>query len=419
MSGLRELLRMGVRNVGRNRRRSLITGAMIAVAVASVVFFKGYTLGIEQVMLSGAVDSWAGALQIQREGYAEAQDFAPLHLDLPDEGPLPTAVQQVPNVRALVPRLRFTGHLSSGEGMATFMGLGMDAGGEAAVCPLGVGTRSQSSAFNALLEGQPLAGEDDGVVVAVELARGLGLKVGDPLTLQVRTKPGSIDTADTVVRGIFRLDDPMSNKLLVLVPLRLAQKVLHMKGRATAFAVGVGDLDGLDQTVGALRKALAGQEPPTRVLPWTEIVPFLRDTIELQSDTFGVVLVVVVLLVLVGVVNTMMMSVLERRREVGTLMAIGFRRRAILWLFLIESLGLGAVASMAGAALGSALVLATHSTGIGFAIPGGATILVHPELRPAHLALAITAALAGAVLAALFPAWRASRMRPIEALRTI
>lgn len=418
MSRAPDLIRMGLRNVGRNRRRSLLTGAMVAVAVGSVVFFKGYTLGIERMMVSGAIDSWTGALQVQREGYAEAQDFAPLHLDLPAQGSATATLLSSPNVKGVAPRLRFTGVLAGSDGTATFLGLGMDAAAEHVVCSLGMGSQSKAGSLNALVDGQALGNSDEGVVVAVGLAEGLGLKVGDPVTLQVRTKAGSMDTTDSVVRGIFRLDDPMSNKLLVLVPLELSQRLLHMQGRATTLVVGLHDTEMLDQAVSDLQAALKANDPPVRALSWMEIVPFLRDTVELQRNTFHVVLVVVVLLVLVGVVNTVMMSVLERRREIGTLMAMGFRRGAILGLFLIESFGLGLLAAAIGGAVGSVLVLTTRLTGIGFSIPGGASVLVYPELRLAHLGVAIAAALGGAVLAALAPAWKASRMQPIEALRS-
>lgn len=418
MSFTSEILRMAVRNVGRNRRRSLLTGAMIAAAVGTVVFFQSYTLGIEHMMVSNAVESLTGALQVQRQEYADAQDFAPLTLDLPADGQLLAEVRNTPGVKGVAPRLNFIGSLIAPTGSANFVGLGMNAESEAAACAKGLGRDSIAGAVNPLVEGAPLGGENEGVVVAVGLAKGLGLKIGDSVTLQVKTKAGSMDTADTVVRGFFRLDDPMGNKLLVLVPLALAQKVLHMKGRATSLIVGLHDTDALGPIAAQLTKSLEGSTPALRALPWWEIVPFLQDTVELQRDTFHVVLVVVVLLVLVGVANTVMMSVLERRREIGTLMAIGFRRWAIISLVVIENLALGLFAASVGAAIGGAVVLATQVTGLGFSIPGGNVVLVYPELRVEHFVMAIGASLAGALVAALWPAWRASRLQPVVALRS-
>ncbi|MGC4116427.1 MAG: FtsX-like permease family protein [Myxococcales bacterium] len=424
MSLLADLLRMGARNVGRNRRRSLLTGAMVVFAVAGVVFFKGYTLGIRRMMVAGAVESMIGALQIQREGYAEAQELAPLDLDLPeaagrDGTSLAQRVRAVAGVKAVAPRLRFAGLLGGSDGTTTIVGIGMDPERERDVCPLGMGVRTGSAgSFNALVDGAGLAGEDDGIVVASDLASGLGLKVGDPVTLQVRTRNGSMDTADTVVRGIFRFDDPSGNKLLVLVPLRLAQRLLHMDGRVTAYAVSLHDTEALVPVSAAVQAALAGQTPPAKVHRWTELAAYLRDVIELQDDVFGVVLGVVVMLVVAGVVNTMMMSVYERRREIGTLMSLGFRRRSIVLLFLIEAAWLGLLSAGVGALAGALLVLATSATGLAFAIPSGATILVYPELRLVHVAAAVAAALVGALLAASFPAYRASRLQPIEALRS-
>lgn len=421
MDHLRDLLRMGTRNVGRNRRRSVIAAAMTGIAVGCIVFFEGYTQGIENLMVRGAVESLTGALQVQRRGYAEAQDLAPLHLDLPQEGGLLTAVQGTPNVKAVTPRLRFTAQLSNGERSSVVLGLGLAPKTEAQVCPLGIGVvRDAPGSFNSLLSGQPLdASAPDGVLIAADLARGLGLEVGAPVTLLAQTRNGSLDTADATVRGVFRLDDPMSNKLLVLVGLDLAQRLLHMPDRATALAVAVHDEERLDETRAGLDRALAGVHGvDAQAHPWTELTPYLRDVIVLQRDIFNVVLVVVLLLVAAGVVNTTLMSVHERRREIGSLMAMGFRRRSIVMLFLIEAAALASLASLAGAGLGTGLVVALQHTGIGFPIPSGTVLLVYPEVRSAHLLLAVGATSLVALAAGLWPAYTASRLHPVEALRS-
>jgi putative ABC transport system permease protein len=411
---------MGLRNVGRNRRRSLIAGSMIALAVAGVVFFKGYTTGIERMMLDGAVSSLNGAFQVQRQGYAEAQDLAPLDLDLPEGQGVEALVLAHPNVKAISPRLRFTGLVGNGDTSALFVGIALDPERERDVCPLGLGTHpADGAALNALVSGAPLSKDDEeGIVLATDLARGLGLEAGDPVTLQARTRAGSIEALEAHVRGVFRFDDPMNDKLLALVPLRLAQRLVHMPGRVTAFAVAVRDLGALDATVAALRAPLSSRSPAMGAHPWMELAPYLRDVIELQAGLFRAVLVVVVALVVAGVVNTMTMSVLERRREIGTLVAMGFPRRAILLLFLVEAAWLGALSAAAGVGMGIVSVAVARRAGIGFAIPSGARLLVYPEVHPAHLALAVAVALGGALVASVLPALRAARLRPIDALRT-
>lgn len=421
LSMLPELARMGVRNVGRNLRRSLITGAMIAVAVTGVVFFKGYALGIEKALVDMAVEGITGAMQVQRRGYIDSQDLGPLDLDLPDDQTIARALSAVPNVKAVAPRVLFTGFISNGDTSTMFVGLGIDPEKEIQVCPSGPGLTTRTSGgdgYNRLVDGQPLTSRDEeSVVLTQALATGLKVKIGDSLTLVARTQGGSTDSVDLTVKGVFQFDDPLGNKQFGVLPLAVAQKLLHMKSRATAFGVSVTDQAQLQQTAKHVSQALAGATPELAVFSWDTLAPYYRDVATLQDGMLDVVFLVVVLIVLAGVINTMMMSTFERKREIGTLMSMGFRRWAIVTLFVVESIWLAALSAVIGVVVGVTLVLLTHSTGIAFSIPAGGSILTHPQWRPQDALVALAGAILTAACAAMFPAYRASRLKPIDALR--
>jgi putative ABC transport system permease protein len=406
-----EVARMALRNVARNARRSVLSGAMVAVGVAAVLFAKAYLGGLQVLIQQGVVEAGHGALQVMHAGYASSQEMSPLNLSLPDDPALSQVLRQVENVRATAPRLRFMGMVNGNERTSAFNAIGVVPELEAEVCRWGPAAKTER------LVGSRLSGSDaNEVILGTELARGLGVELGDTVTLLVHTRSGSMDAVDLTVVATYRFDDLETNKRLVVVPLATAQKLLHLPGRVTSFTVAVDDLRRLDETVAAVRAALKRGPWPTEAHGWPTLQPRFRDLLVIQDAVLGVLLLIVFGLVLAGVVNAMLMSVYERTREIGTLMSMGFSPRRIAGLFLCEALMLGLFASLAGAALGLTLIAYTGARGIPFQVPGVGMVENHPSVALSFAALAVIGAVLGALAGGLWPAWRASRLQPVEAL---
>jgi putative ABC transport system permease protein len=154
------------------------------------------------------------------------------------------------------------------------------------------------------------------------------------------------------------------------------------------------------------------------VSTWRELLPFVDDGIaswRFMSNLFTGIFLFVALL---GIVNTMLMSVFERTREIGTMMSLGVRRRSILSLFLLEAGVIGCAGGLAGAVAGSALVFRVGRRGLHFHM-GNTSMHVQPWVDLKFLLVALLLATGGAVLAALWPALRASRLRPVQALASV
>ena len=321
---------------------------------------------------------------------------------------------------SVAPRLRFVGLLANGETSTGIVGIAIDPARDRRVCPKGPGSaaaRDPASPIG-LVDGRGLRDADEPVaVVAAGLAAALGLHAGARVTLLAQTASGATDAVDLTVAGIYRLPDPEEDKHTVVVALPIAQRLLHMPGRATALALAVRDPNAVADAVAAVRAAVADVTPELEVHPWGDLAPYHRDIVKLQDDVLGVVLAIVFVLVLVGVVNSMLMSVFERTREIGTLMSIGLRRRRILTLFLLESLALGSAAALVGIGLGVLLIGAAHAHGVGFDIPAVGRVLNRPTLAPIFVLYALGGAALAGVAGGVLPAVRASRLRPIEALR--
>jgi putative ABC transport system permease protein len=417
-----DICKMAFRNVARNVRRSLFTGAMVAIGVATIIFFRGYLVGLQEMIIDNLIKSRNGAFQVEQVGYGESLELAPLNLSLSTSSQIKPRLQQLANVEAITSRLYFVGLLSNGEDTTMFAGMGVEPHNELVVCPNGIASNrvidSGGKAYGLVAGVGAGAGGEDGVLIGVEMAVALHLKVGDTVTLTVTTRSGSTDAVDVLVTGIHRYSDPFENQHNIVVSLSLAQKLLHMENQVTSYVAKVAQRAQIESAVAAAKNALGETQPPVEVLSWSDLSPYYRDVIILQDDLFSIALAVVILLALAGIINTMMMSVFERRREIGTLMSIGFRRHQILGLFLLESLVLGIVSALTGVAVGFLIVSATHWQGIDFNIPAVGNITVRPVWRFGFLAAAMGWTLIGALLAGVYPAYRASRLKPVDALRS-
>jgi putative ABC transport system permease protein len=150
---------------------------------------------------------------------------------------------------------------------------------------------------------------------------------------------------------------------------------------------------------------------------WLDLSPFFRDIMALQNMVFGAVLVIIFVIVIAAIVNTSLMTVMERTREIGTLMALGYRRKHILLLFLGEASVIGLTGGIAGVAFVAVLMSILGRIGIVMKLPGQqvATVL-YPEVQPGFIAMVLGLAVGSALVAGLLPAWRASRMKPVQAL---
>jgi putative ABC transport system permease protein len=406
-----QVMRMALRNVMRNARRSMLSGAMVALGVAAVLFAKAYLSGLEMIIQEGVVEGGFGALQVMRQGYAQSHEVSPLDLDLQQDPLLEQKLLAVDNVKAVAPRMQFMGILSNGDISAVFTAFGIDPKREPEVCPKGPSVPSER------LTGSMFTDNDAAeVLLGTDIAKSMNIKIGDTVTLLVHTRSGSMDALDATVVGTYRYDDVEVNKRLVVAPLGLSQKLLHMQGRVTGYTVAVNDLHKLPETTLAAGNALAAGPWPAEAHEWSKMFPRYHDMTLILDAVLGALLLIVFGLVLTGVVNTMLMSVFERTREIGTLMSMGFSRSRIASLFLCEAFALGLIASVAGAALGAAITLYTHQHGIPFRVAGVGLVENRPILAVSFGLMAIAGAIVGALAGGLWPAWRAAKLQPVEAL---
>ncbi len=404
-----KLPRLALRNVGRNRRRSIITAVSIVFGVAMVLIVRGFTGGLSKMMIDDTVGGRIGAIQVHRAGYVENADAVPTRLNLPYSEAFRAKLAAVPHVTGVSGRVTFNGLVSNGSQQTMFVGRGMDMAHELEACP---------KARTLIAKGAALEPTDTtGVaLLGYELGESFRVEPGQMVTLQSTSPGGRSNALDLKVKGLTTSTLPFENKRAVTLPLDAAQRLIGLEGRVTEYVLAIDDLSNLDETADVLRANLG---PEYEVHTWRELQPFLRDLIVRQNFILGAIALVLFVVVLTGIINTMLMSVFERVREIGTLLAVGVRRRQVMQLFVLESAVIGAAGGLMGVVIGRTLLFAIAAKGIPFKLSGvsGENVL-RPFATVQFTAMAFTVAVLGAVFAALWPAFRASRLNPVEALRS-
>ena len=401
------LFLLALRNLTRNKRRTMITAGAVVFGAMAIVFLQGFVNGFIRLGIEASVLTKVAPIQVYRKGYIGADD--PLKLNLPTDPALVAKIAAVPGVNAVAPRIFFDGMVSNGAESTMFMATAIDPALEYKVCPMRKTQVARGSA--------PLApGHDGSVLIGKTLAEALGAKLGSTLVMQsAGPNAAGTNAIDIEVSGFLPTLNIIESKRMATVSLGFAQQLLRMDGQVTQYAVGVGDLAQVDAISAAVRAALG---PEFLVTTWREIDPRTAEQSTTLRWVLGFVGLVLFLLVATGIINTMLMSVHERVREIGTMLAVGVRRWQIMTLFLWEAVALGILGAAVGVAGGYAIVRAFERAGVKLNPPGGDMIVyVHPHIDFWFLGAVVVFAVIGTVLAALYPAWKASRLQPVEALR--
>jgi|CXWL01.1.fsa_nt_gi putative ABC transport system permease protein len=397
---------LALRNVGRNRRRTVITGAAIFVCVALVIILKGFITGTEDVMLADVVEGRVGALQVHQKGYVDNIEAVPTSMSMPYTPELVARIKAVPGVKGVTGRLQFSGLISNGKTQTMFIGRAIDVATEKQACPL---------ADAVLKSGQPLAAREHAALLGYELAKSFGVEAGATVNVLANSPEGRQNSLDVTVKGLTSSSFPFENKRVLTMPLETAQELLGMNGRVTEYAVAIDDITHIEKVRADLAQALG---PEFEVHTWSQLQTFVRDLIDRQAFIMRMISIVLFIIALTVIANTMLMSVFERVREIGTLLAVGVRRMQVLWLFILEAALLGVLGGLTGVIAGRLGLLAMTLIGIEFQLPGTSrTAVLAPHVTVAYVAGTVAVAMFGAILAAMWPSFRASRLNPVDALR--
>jgi len=403
------LLKLAWRNIWRNRRRTIISLLALAMGVMAIVALHSFRIATNDEMIRSITRGLVGDLQVHGAGYQDAPEMATM---VPD----PARVEA--EIATALPSARLEQRV---------LGAGLASAADVATAVLITGIEPDAPGTRGLLaieQGRGLApAPGHEAVIGRGLAQELGVGPGGELVVVGQAADGSVANDRFTVVGTADTGSAEGDASAVFLHLADAQELFALEGGVHQIIVRLPD--DADPAAAARRLRRSVDVASLEVLPWSEILPELQSAMAAKARNMRLVDVIVFLIVALGVLNTMTMSTFERTRELGVLASLGTRRRRILAMILLETVLLGLLGFAAGVALAFALLQGLGTTHLG-GLGGGTDIMgarvpetIRLTVRAAPVASAAVISLLTVVAGGVLPALRASRLKPVEALRHV
>jgi len=409
---LADILRIALRNLMRYRRRTYLTASLIAVGVTFVLLFLSASGSFQNLMIGQITDAMLGHIQVHKRGYMASIDSLPLNLNLEPEEvrQLTRVLSQTEGVSDFSPRLKFPAMLSNFMETTNIRINGVIPRRETAVIPLLPGRVREGN--TRLLKGE--------LYVPELLARGMQLKIGDLVAVIATNEDGLVNGKKFRVGAIIEsVTGPGGRD--GYMHLEDARDILRITDdQISEVAIRVSDFSRLEPVAEQIRHRLAGGaarngRPVFDVRTWEGLTPFVNISRMIDVMAFFIRLMLIAV-VLVSVMNVMIMAVYERIREIGTIAAIGTKPSRIRTLFLCEGFMLGILGTGAGILLTGLATLIINSLQISFNFGRQAGLILTTGLELNQVVLVSLIVIVVSTLAALQPAHKAARMKPVDAL---
>jgi putative ABC transport system permease protein len=409
------LLKIAIRNLMRYRRRTLLTSSLIMIGVVFVLVFIAVTGSIKGLLIGQITDSMLGHIQIHKKGYVASIDNLPLTITLTPKAmqTIENVIKDMPEVEAYSARIKFGGLFSNFTETTNIRLNGVVPERELKTVPL--------------LPERIIKGNKDlekgSILIPELLASGMKVTVGDTVVVIATNKDGSVNGKQFVVGGILEsVTGPGGRD--GYIHIEDAMEVLRMEQKEVSEVVlRLRNFDMLQDVYTSLTDSLSGKtneagKPIFEVHTWEKLSPFYNIAQMIDIMTFFIKIMLIAM-VLVSIMNVMIMAVYERMREIGTISAIGTMPGKILSMFLLEGLSIGIFGALIGDAIGCAIIYLLNISHITFNFGRQTGLLLEPHVGIADLLAVSVIVIIVSVAASLQPAFKASRMEPIYALRHV
>ncbi len=403
------LVLLSWRNIWRNARRSLIVLSSIVVGIIAVMLANSFSLGLAHQMLENQISLHTAHLQILHQRYVENPQ---LEYAFPQPEHLLAALDTLPQVAAAGIRLEQFGLLNSALNASGITFVGVQPERE----------QQLTTIARSIVRGTYLSGAPYEIVLSQETARKLEVLPGDKVVLMAADRWGEIRSEVATVVGIFRTFNSEFDQLYCFVSLPFLQQMLRADSLATAIAIRIRSVEHVE----AVKRQIASHlPPPLTVHTYRQLLPLLAYMIEMYAELMWIFYLIVGAAMIFGIVNTILMAVMERITEFGVFLAIGITPGRLFQMILLEALWIGILGAVIGTLAGTAVVQWLHTTGLNLAFFSeglralGVAAVVYPVLVPQQILNALVFVPLITVIGALYPAWKVYRLQPVEALRFV
>lgn len=409
-----KLSKIAWRNIGRNRRRSVLSIAAIAVAAMTITFFTSMIEGMQVDLSRNLINFYSGEVRVRNAGYDEHAQLNPLHLDVPEYRRTAEVILGTDGVEAVSPRIEFPARIYEDEESFRAFGVGYDPDYEGGYQDLAAVVR----------EGRlPEAGANE-AILGIRLAERIGAETGEKFTILSTTKNRGTNAITLTVTGIADFPVEALNETHFLTPLDRVRYFLRMDEGVTEILVKSEDrVDNaeLAERIGSrLENAdLSGLQ----AVPW-ERIGTSYGMVQMMNISYNFMAVFFFLLGSTVIITTTMMIVYERTKEIGTIAALGMTGREIVWLFFLEALFLALIGSGAGVAVGTGISAVLGKTGMdlsgameGIDLEISNVLFPRINLRAVVFTFAYSVGIAS--LVSFIPSRKAAKIEPVKALRVV
>ena len=401
------ILKIAFRNMLRQKRRTALTSLTMLGGFVLAAVSIGWSDGTYSFIINMFTSDRLGQIEVHRAGYMDEPTIYDTIKDYQHVGQI---IQSVEGVKSWAPRVYSAGLASLGDKTAGVRMIGMDP----------VLEEKATDFSRRVVEGTFLSGKPNETLLGRGLARILGARVGDGIVLLTQAADGSMANDIFNVAGIVDTGDETGDRLGLYLNLTDAQQFLVVGEEVHEIVIMVDNLKRVDEITGSIRKRL--DNPDLEVLPWQEFARSFYEAMRADQQGMWIMLFVIILIVAVGVLNTVLMSVLERIREYGLLKAIGTRPAQIIHLVLMELLVIVSISVALGGVLsvGVNWLISIHGIPIPMEITYGGMAFdrMYSEINARSLYIPAVTIIISAILVGVFPAIKAARTEPAKAMRT-
>lgn len=408
------LIAIAWRNIFRQKKRSSLTAFVIAIGIIMVILFLGASSAFKKVMIGEITDSMLGHIQIHKKGYMMNVDTQPLDMTIESkaEKKLLAELKKIPEITEVAPRLKFNGMVSNYDKSVAMKVAAVSIKEESIVSPnLTQRVEGIESLYNL---------KNNEIIIPETIAKSMELNIGEEIVFIATNASGSVNGMSYKIAGIISLSLGPEGKT-GYIRLDDAKELLRMDENIE-LAIRVKNIDNVkvvvEQIQGIINQSFLNKnkKPMLEVHPWQSLTNF-TSTLSIINIMTLFLQLILIFIVLFSILNIMIMAVYERTKEIGTMAAIGTIPSSILQIFVWEGFFLGIISSSIGSAIGIAINTLISSMNITYHFSRN-TLVLKPEVSILNIMVIILLVTLISTGASLFPAIKASKLEPVDALRS-
>lgn len=408
-----KLSKIAYRNIKRNRRRSILSGSAIAVATMMIVLMFSMINGMLTDIEWNVTSYITGDVRVRNIEFDKNEMFNPLHLNIPGAEKLIKEIEAIHETSIVVPRITFPGLVYRGEDSYKMQGVGVDFTKE---------LEFQNLAEHVVKGSIPEAGKND-VLMGYGLAEKMGLSIGDKFTIITNTVyRGSNGMTFTVV-GLMNFVISGMNTTTFMAPIDRVQRLVKAGDAVTELLIKIPDGDNTKTAAEAVQEVLDKKDTSLLAAKPFQELSFTYSWIELAQSIYDIMALVFFILASTVIINTTMMVIFERMKEIGTIGAMGMTGGEIQKLFFLEAFYIGLIGAFVGVILGIGMTIPLSIYGIDFSasmegIDFDISNIIYPKLSMRSTVFVYIYSVVISSLATIIPTRKAAHIEPVEALRS-